>query len=261
MARALARKKPTRERPAKADRTVKKAIAKANADTRVLSKRRPPSRLKSAETQSKRERYSKQKGSREDAIMEAEGRKVLTIHPQTGATGSSRLLKETKTTAAALSLLEKAIKLIYEKDFKKARAELKTLIETYPAETEILAQARTYVRICEREEATHKRPAVTNDQLYTLGVMAHNRGDYDSAISYFRQSFEKHKDADYIYYSLAASMAMKGDIGEAASNLRKAIEINEENRVYAKNDSDFSSLHSCKEFTDLVGISPASPSE
>jgi len=189
--------------------------------------------------------------------MEAEGRKASSIRSQTGAAGSSRLLKETKTTAAALSLLEKVIKLIYDKDFKKSRLELKTLFETYPDETEILARARTYLRICDREEAAHKRPAITNDQLYTFGVMAHNRGDYDSAISFFKQSFEKHKDADYIYYSLAASMAMKGDIAEAATNLRKAIELNEENRIYAKNDSDFSSLHSCKEFTDLVGISPA----
>jgi tetratricopeptide (TPR) repeat protein len=194
--------------------------------------------------------------------MGAEGRKPSSIYPQTGAAaGSSRLLRETKSTAAALSLLEKGIKLIYEKEFKKARIELRTLLDTYPEETEILARVRTYVRICDREEAAHKRPAVGNDELYTFGVIAHNRGDYDGAISYFRQSFEKHTNADYIYYSLAASMAMKGDVVEATLNLRKAIELNEENRVYAKNDSDFSSLNSHKEFTDLVGINLAPTGE
>jgi len=41
----------------------------------------------------------------------------------------------------------------------------------------------------------------------------------------------------------------------AIQNLRKAIELNEDNRVYAKNDPDFSSLYSLKEFIDLVGSS------
>lgn len=193
--------------------------------------------------------------------MEAEGRKSPSIYPQSEPDRSSRLLRETKTTTAALSLLEKAIKLIYDKECKKARVELKALLDTYPGETEILARARTYIRICDREEASHKRPPVTNDQLYTLGVMAHNRGDFDVAISYFKQAFEKHKNADYVYYSLAASMAMKGDFAEATTNLRKAVELNEENRIYAKNDSDFSSLYAHKEFADLIGISLAPPDE
>ena len=160
-----------------------------------------------------------------------------------------------------MSLLEKAIRLIHEKDFKKARGELKTLLDAYPGETEILARARIYIRICDREEAAHKRPPVTNDQLYTLGVMAHNRGDYDAAASFFKQAFDKHKHADYVYYSLAASMAMKGEFAEATLNLSKAIELNEDNRVYAKNDSDFSSLHADKDFADLVGISLAPSDE
>jgi len=166
---------------------------------------------------------------------------------------ASRLLRHTKTTAAALVLLEKGIKLIYQKDFKRARAELKSILDDYPGESEISARARTYLRICEREDAAHKKPAVTNDQLYNLGVMEHNQGDYDKAISYFRQSLEKRPDSDHIYYSLAASFAMKGEILEAVRNLQKAVELNDENRVYAKNDSDFTALHAQKEFGDLVG--------
>jgi tetratricopeptide (TPR) repeat protein len=191
--------------------------------------------------------------SQEKKIMEAETRKPS--NHSAGTEAPSRLLRESKNTSAALALLEKGIKLIYQKEFKKARLELKNLLETYPGETEILARARSYIRICDREEPVHKRPAATNDQLYTLGVMAHNRGDYDNAISYFRQSLDKHKDSDYIYYSLSASSALKGDAREAISSLRKAVELNDENRIYAKNDADFSSLHAQKEFAELVGMS------
>jgi tetratricopeptide (TPR) repeat protein len=167
-----------------------------------------------------------------------------------------RLLRETKATTAALGLLARGIKLIYQKEFRKARVELKSLIESYPAEPEILARARTYLQICDREEASHKKPVIGNDQLYTLGVMEHNRGDYEKAVAYFRQSLEKNPNSDHIYYSLAASCAVKGEIAEALRNLQKAVELNEENRVYAKNDSDFAPLHGEKEFSDLVGWSP-----
>ncbi len=168
------------------------------------------------------------------------------------------LLRESKSTAAALARLEKGIKALYQKDFKKSRAELNSLLEDYPGETEILARARTYLQICAREEAAHKKPTITNDQLYSLGVMEHNRGNYEGALSYFHQSLSQRPEADFIHYSIASSLAMKGDALEAIQALRKAIELDEDNRIYAKNDSDFLSLHVHKEFTDLVGLTPSS---
>jgi len=165
-----------------------------------------------------------------------------------------RLLIETKSTTAALAILEKSIKLIYQKDLKKARLELNSLLESYPQESEILARARTYLQICNREEAARKKPAVTYDQLYTLGVMEHNRGNFATAIADFRQLLEKGQKGDHIYYSLAASLARNGNISEALQNLRQAIALNEDNRIFAKNDSDFEQLHANSEFADLVGL-------
>ena len=78
---------------------------------------------------------------------------------------------------------------------------------------------------------------------------------------HFRQSLEKNKNADYVYYSLAASQALKNDVNAAVDSLRRAIELNEDNRVYAKNDPDFDPLHAQKDFTDLVGMNPALPLE
>jgi tetratricopeptide (TPR) repeat protein len=163
-------------------------------------------------------------------------------------------LRQTKTTAAALALLEKGIECIYRGDFKKAREELKRLLETYPGEIDILARARSYIQICDREEATQKKPPATTDQLYALGVVEHNKANYDRALSYFLQSLETHPDADYIYYSVAASLAMKGNLPESMENLRKAVSLNEDSRIYAKNDADFSALQDQEEFMELVGL-------
>jgi tetratricopeptide (TPR) repeat protein len=217
----------------------------------------------STKIQEKTSPYVQHPVHKEIIVMEAESRKPAF---RTGVTSapldaSPRLLRHTKTTSAALDLLGKGIELIYKKDFKKARAELKLLLETYPAETEILARARSYVQICDREETSQKKPAITADQLYTLGVLEHNKANYDTAIAYFRQSLENHPNADYIYYSVAASLAMKGDLAQSIENLRKAIALNEDSRIYAKNDDDFSALQSKKEFAELVGINQSSESQ
>jgi tetratricopeptide (TPR) repeat protein len=261
MTRALVQKKNTRGKSGKIVRPGEKHTAKRSDQsnkTPVKSKASVARSGVSASfgTRDKASANAQHPVHKESKFMEAESRKPSS---RTGASSvqidaSPRLLRHTKTTSAALDLLQKGIELIYKKEFKKARAELKLLLETYPSETEILVRARSYVQICEREEASQKKQAITADQLYAIGVLEHNQANYDAAISYFLQSLDNHPKADYIYYSVAASMAMKGDLAQSLVHLRKAIELNEDSRVYAKNDNDFSSLLSKKEFTELVGI-------
>jgi tetratricopeptide (TPR) repeat protein len=176
-----------------------------------------------------------------------------TVH-STPQENGSRLIHETKNTMAALACLERAIKLLYQKEFKKARSEFKALTLSYQSEPEILARSRTYLQICDREEAAHKKPTITNDQLYSLGVVEFNRGNFEGAVEYFRQSLELHKEADYVFYSMAAAFALQGKNSEAVRALQRAIELNEENRIYGRNDQDFSALHSDVDFCELVGV-------
>ena len=167
----------------------------------------------------------------------------------------SQLLRRNKTTASALAQLEKGIEYIHRKDFKKALTELQSLIEKYKNETEITASARSYLDICRRGEARQKKTApAAQNQTYALGVLEHNRTNYDKAIAYFRQSLEAYPHADYIYYSIAASLALKGDFPAAVENLRKAVELNRDSLVHAKNDPDFVPLEKNKDFLDLVGV-------
>jgi tetratricopeptide (TPR) repeat protein len=268
MTRVLARKKISGGKSKKIVRPAAKQKPKNTVQPRrqPALKSKSPAKTKSKESikvQDKMSPYVKNPVHKENIVMEAESRKSAF---RTGVTSapldaSPRFLRHTKTTSAALDLLGKGIELIYKKDFKKARTELKLLLETYPAETEILARTRSYIQICDREEASQKKPAITADQLYTLGVLEHNKANYDTAISYFLQSLENHPNADYIYYSVAASLAMKGDLVRSIENLRKAIALNEDSRIYAKNDGDFSALQSKKEFADLVGINQSAESQ
>jgi tetratricopeptide (TPR) repeat protein len=266
MARELANKRSKETKTGKIARIAKKGKLKTafgSSHGNPASKAKMSSKPKDSMDKKKGTLSSiRHHAKREKVFMEAESKK-----PALGTGAASlldmppRLLRQTKTTSAALALLEKGIGYIFQKEFRKARGELKTLVETYPGEMDILSRARSYLQICDREEASQKKPAITADQLYVLGVLEHNKANYDKAVSYFLQSIENHPDADYIYYSVAASLAMKGDLLESLKTLRKAVELNEDSRVYAKNDSDFAALQMQKEFQELVGLNPTPAAE
>jgi len=263
MARVLAHKKTAGQKARKVVRPVPKAKPKKASQlsgSKPLKDKDRSGKAKSKGVAAAGKNVSPAKPQvfhKESMTMEVESGKAASRTMSSSALDAApHLLRHTKTTSAALALLEKGIELIFQKEFKKARNELKSLVESYPGELDILARARSYIQICDREEASQKKQAISTDQLYTLGVLEHNKGNYDTAISYFLQSLEKHPGADYIYYSVAASQAMKGNAAESIENLRKAVELNEDSRIYAKNDSDFASLQTKKEFADLVGITP-----
>ena len=261
MARVLAHKKTAKQKSGKIAHPPKKAGTKTaiKASHRNSAPKRKVSLKinKHKETTKAKKRIvrSPHPHHKGKMHMEAESRKsALKASASSAVEASPRLLRQTKTTSAALAMLGKGIELIFQKDFKKARTELKALLESYPGELDILARARSYIQICDREEANLKKQPVSSDQLYALGVMEHNKANYDAAISYFLQSLEKHPNADYIYYSVAASQALKGDLVQSIENLQKAVELNEDSRIYAKNDADFAVLQTKKEFAELVGL-------
>src|SRR5688572_1173058 len=270
MARASAQKKKTTMRSGGKTKTRAKRTTKGPATAKTMTRKpAPPPKsgkspakpAKKAKSQPKPRPPEKRTSSKRSESLSPRKHIPLFGTPTPAPEKTPRLLSESKATSAALSLLEKGIKLLYQKEFKRARAEFEAIAANYPGEPEIIARTRSYLQICGREEAAHKKQTVANDQLYTLGVMEHNRGNFDGAINNFRQFLEKHPKVDYIYYSLAASQAMKNDVAASIENLRKAIEINEDNRIYAKNDPDFVALYNQKEFADLVGLRPASPAE
>ena len=230
-------------------KTARKATVKPKAS---ISKKKEATSRKTVNKASK----SKQGIHKESIRMEVKSKKSSpSPSPAVSvAAVTPGLLRQTKSTAAALSHLEKGIELIFKKEFRKALGELNSLCQSFPGETEILARARSYILICTREEASRNKHEANADQLYALGVMEHNKSNYDEAIAYYEQSLKSHPRGDYIYYSIAASLAMKGDLLKSMENLKKAIELNEDSRIYARNDDDFSALQDNDEFAELLGI-------
>lgn len=273
MTRVLAQKKSKKQKPGTVSRLAKKVAPKVASKTPARNSaskgKLSSAKAKKSEARKSETRITKKKAlrpnrpvPRESSKMEAEsGKHASKTVSASPVNIPARLLHQTKTTSPALALLGKGVELIFQKDFKKAKHELKSLLQTYPGELDILSRARSYMQICEREEANLKKPAASADQLYALGILEHNKTNYDAAISYFLQSLAKHPKADYIYYSIAASHAKKGDAAKSIENLRKAVALNEDSRIYAKNDADFSALQSEHDFEELVGINSTLPAE
>jgi len=210
------------------------------------------------ETLSKRAAATKEKPRESSAALKKQTAGKVSSTPSVSREDApSQLLRRTKTTASAIAQLEKGIESVHRRDFKKALTELQSLIEKYPNEAAIAVRARSYLDICRRGEASRKKTPAAHDQTYAMGVLEHNSTNYDKAIAYFQQSLEKYPRADYIYYSIAASLALKGNVPAAIENLRKAVELNRDSRIHAKNDPDFAALGSHTEFLELVGA-PAS---
>src|SRR5262245_57467725 len=165
MPRALARKKTS----AKSASSVKAKSKSAKPAARAKTPAAKGHHGSAAKSKKKAARKSAAKlPVKESAVMVPETRKR--VSPFGAVTPAPekppRVLAETKQTVAALALLEKGIKLIYQKEFKKARHELQSIAELHASETEIIARSRSYLQICDREEAAHKKQVVTQDQLY-----------------------------------------------------------------------------------------------
>jgi tetratricopeptide (TPR) repeat protein len=79
-----------------------------------------------------------------------------------------------------------------------------------------------------------------------------NSGDYASALEHLRAVEQQLPESDHAQYMRAVIAAARGDHGEALDRMRRAIELNPENRALARHDSDLDALRGDETFRLLV---------
>ena len=158
---------------------------------------------------------------------------------------------ESKESAADLyddpvvDAYEKAVETLHKGKWKNAAGKLEKIIEETDL-PEIAARARQYLTICRN----HLETTVDDDgeDPYLRAVVLKNRGRLDEAL----KLAAKGPDEDDRYVYLAASIhALKKEGAPAQKALRRAIELNPKNRVYAFHDPDFTHLRNQEELADL----------
>lgn len=77
-------------------------------------------------------------------------------------------------------------------------------------------------------------------------------GDHAKAVEILRSVVGAHPDAGIVLYNLACAETLLGEQEDALGHLRRAIQLEERFREYARTDEDFDAVRERQEFRELV---------
>ena len=151
-------------------------------------------------------------------------------------------------------LYEHALDLLHQNSYKKARNQFVRLLEKFPTDIEITSRAKAFIRVCDRHlNREQKQPAPTSEDIFNQAVIHHNACRYEEALTTLSQAMKlTPKRKDHIHYAMAAAEIGMGNTDQGLKYLKKAIEMNEENRFFARNDPDFEPVTKNAAFQELL---------
>ncbi len=82
---------------------------------------------------------------------------------------------------------------------------------------------------------------------------AYNNGKLDVAENNYKKAIELNPNDVNAYYSLACLNSLREKPDEAFGYLKRAVEMNAENKSMAKADSDFDAIRDDDRFWEIVG--------
>jgi tetratricopeptide (TPR) repeat protein len=145
---------------------------------------------------------------------------------------------------------QNAMQFLQEGKFEKARVLFEKISQD--GAPELLERTRVYLMVCERHSAQHKLTFPTMEEQYDYAISLLNTGNYEDARDHFDKLIEKKSDADYAHYGLAVLNSMTGQAEECLGHLARAIELNPQNRIQARTDTDFNDMADDPRFTELL---------
>jgi len=78
------------------------------------------------------------------------------------------------------------------------------------------------------------------------------QGDYGKAVEILRSVVDEHSGAGIVLYNLACAEVLAGEPEAALDHLRRAIELEERFREFARTDEDFATVRDRPEFREVV---------
>jgi tetratricopeptide (TPR) repeat protein len=152
----------------------------------------------------------------------------------------------------AVALYERGFDALQRRAFESAASTFRDILARYPEEREIDERARLYLKVCERELAAAPSGPQTAEERLLSATVALNSGDYEGALTLLRRIQAEDTDNDHAEYMLAVIAAARGDETSSLDHLKRAIELNPENRALARQDGDFETLRASETFRLLT---------
>jgi tetratricopeptide (TPR) repeat protein len=152
----------------------------------------------------------------------------------------------------ALATYERGIEALQRRDFTGAAELLRVVLDRYPDERELHERARLYLKVCERQTGPAPAPPRTvADRIYAATV-ALNAGKPEEAFNLLQGVLREEPDHDHAEYMMAVTQSARGDTDEALKHLRRAIELNAENRSLAAQEPEFDGLRDNEQFRQVL---------
>ena len=178
------------------------------------------------------------------------------VKAKTGIASTRDITAATKERKArskrALKIYEAGVTGVQKRTFSIAAKALNEVIDEYPEEREIKERAKLYLAVCERElKPLVSEPTSLDERIYAATVSL-NSGAVTIAIEHLNAvASEKPSDAN-VHYMLAVAHALSSDTDMSVTHLERAITLNPDNRLLARQEPDFKNIHGDDRFRNLT---------
>jgi len=156
-------------------------------------------------------------------------------------------------------MYERGLQALQRRDFAASADALRTVIERYPDERELLERARLYLKVCERELEPKEPAPKTADEWVYAATVALNAGDETTALRHLHRALGEDARHDHAHYMMAVASARRNDAAAAIEHLRHAVSLNPDNRSLARQDPDFESVRDEPSFKAALDTPAAEP--
>jgi tetratricopeptide (TPR) repeat protein len=154
-------------------------------------------------------------------------------------------------------MYERGLQALQRRDFAASADALRTVIERYPDERELLERARLYLKVCERELEPKEPAPKTADEWVYAATVSLNQEDEASAIQNLQRALAVDARHDHAHYMMAVASTRRNDVSAALDHLRRAVALNPENRSIARQDPELDSLREAPAFKAALDTPPA----
>jgi tetratricopeptide (TPR) repeat protein len=154
-------------------------------------------------------------------------------------------------------MYERGLQALQRRDFAASADALRTVIERYPDERELLERARLYLKVCERELEPKEPAPKTADEWVYAATVAQNSGDEAAALRHLQRALSEDPRHDLAHYMMAVASVQRNEVALAVEHLRRAVSLNPENRSRARQDQDFDPLRDDAGYRAALDAAPA----
>jgi tetratricopeptide (TPR) repeat protein len=163
------------------------------------------------------------------------------------------------TYAEAVSLYERGMQALQAKRYREAADTLKSVIARFPEEKELHERAHLYIRVCERQLTPLDSTPKTPEERVYAATLAINAGQVDRAIALLSAAIQQDSENDPAEYMLGVALSLKGDLGAALSHIKRALELNPENRELVRKEPDLDAVRQTEEIRAILAAPPEPP--